>query len=102
LSVATNEPGESAGEPPGRVGQEGVATEQKAPEPKVVSRGSIRKSKRSPKTLSTSPAMRFIVRKDLYSFLSGAGVSGRESEWVGLGREGGGVAGWAWKGRRRR
>ena len=75
-------PGEGAGtspqavEPSGSGGvQEGGAAEKKAPEPKGVSRGSIRKSKRSPKSLATSPALRFIVRKDLYSFLSGAGVS---------------------------
>ena len=41
-----------------------------------VSRGSRRKSRRSAKSLATSPALRFITRKDLYSFLSSAGVSG--------------------------
>ena len=40
-----------------------------------ISRGSRRKSKRSAANLATSPALRFIARKDLYSFLSSAGVS---------------------------
>ena len=58
--------------------EEEVVKEKPAPS-SGMSRGSIRKSKRSPKTLATSPALRFIVRKDLYSFLSGAGV--REGAW---------------------
>ena len=41
-----------------------------------VSRGSRRKSRRNAKSLASSPALRFITRKDLYSFLNSAGVSG--------------------------
>ena len=46
----------------------------KEPSRSNVTRGSKRKSRRTVKSLATSPALRFITRKDLFSFLSSAGV----------------------------
>ena len=58
-------------EPVARLNKE----EEAAAMPKVKSRSSRRSKKAANRGLYVSPGLRFITRKDLYSFLTSAGVS---------------------------